>query len=165
MKSRFVALILFILLPLVGVGEETDEHYRQLVDEMLEVTGALKIGEQMSVFMVSEMTRALKEVDEDLPDRVYEVIESEVSLLIREEFESGSFNELMYPIYRKYLDASDLEAIIKFYRTKEGRKIVSVLPQLSQEGMIAGQSWGESLGPKIVERVRIRLLEEGIEIP
>ncbi len=165
MKSRFVALILFILLPLVGVGEETDEHYKQLVDEMLEVTGALKIGEQMSVFMVSEMTRALKEVDEDLPDRVYEVIESEVSLLIREEIESGSFNELLYPIYRKYLDASDLEAIIKFYRTKEGRKIVSVLPQLSQEGMIAGQSWGESLGPKIVERVRIRLLEEGIEIP
>ena len=165
MKSRFVVLIFFILLPLVGVGEETDEHYRQLVDELLEVTGALKIGEQMSAFMVSEMIRALKEADEDLPDRAYEVIESEINLLVREEIESGSFNELMYPIYRKYLDGSDLEAMIKFYGSKEGMKIVSVLPQLTQEGMIAGQSWGASLGPKIVERVRKKLSEEGIEIP
>ena len=165
MKSRFMALIVFFLLPVAGLCEEIDEHYRQLVDEMLEVTGALEIGEQMSGFVVAELTRALKEVDHNLPDRAYEVLESEVRLLIREEMESGSFHELMYPIYRKYLDAEDLQAAIRFYRTEEGKKIVSVLPQLSREGMMAGQSWGASLGPKIAERVRARLAEEGIELP
>ena len=165
MKSRFVVLTFFVFLPLVGIGDETDEQYRQLVDETFEVTGAWKIGEQMSIFMVAEMTRALKEIDEEVPDRVYELIASEVNLVIREEIGSGSLNELMYPIYRKYLDASDLEALIKFYTSKKGKKIASLLPQLTQELMIAGQSWGASLGPKVGERVGMRLSEEGIEIP
>ncbi len=153
MKTWAPVVVFLLVIPLTCLGDEPDPSYKQLVDEVLELTGALKIGEQMSGFVVGEIVKALQSADSDFPARGYELLESEVNLTIKEAMESGSLNELMYPIYAKYLDASDLEAMIRFYSTKEGRKIANILPQMTQEGMIAGQRWGAALGPQIAQRV------------
>jgi hypothetical protein len=110
------------------------------------------------------MIRALKSSGSDLPDRAYELLEIEVQDTINDEIESGSFNQLMYPVYAKYLDEADLEAALRFYATNEGRKIAEAMPLMAVEGMTVGQQWGATLGPKIAQRVEQRLAEEGIDL-
>ncbi len=162
MNRRFAALLL--LIPLLAAADDAEERYNGLVDEVLELTHALAIGEQMSASVVGEMVAALKHADPSLPDRAYDLLESEVNATIAEEIASGSFHQLMYPVYRKYLDEKDLEAMIAFYSSPEGRKIAAALPQLSQDAMMVGRAWGEILGPKIGTRVVERLAAEGIEL-
>ncbi len=158
-------VVFFLLaLPLVSLGDDSEERYERLVDELLEVTGALKIGEQMGALIVNQMVGALKSSGSNVPDRVYELLESEVLDTINDEIESGSFNELMYPVYAKHLDENDLKAALRFFATKEGRKMAEAMPLMAAEGMAVGQQWGAALGPKIAQRVQQRLAEEGIDL-
>ena len=164
MRIHVVAGLCLLSLPLMSLGDESGEQYNRLVDEVLEVTGAFKIGEQMSALVVSQMIQALKASGTEVPDRAYELLEGEVQLTIKAEIESGSFNELMYPVYAKYLDEADLEAMLRFYSTKEGRKIAEAMPLMAAEGAAAGQRWGAALGPEIASRAMKRLADEGIEL-
>ena len=145
-------------------ADEVDPKSRALVDEVLEVTGALDIGEQMSSMIVTQMVQAMKATNNTLPERAFDVMAEEVNATISEEIASGSFQELMYPIYLKYLTVEELEAMVAFYRSPEGQRIAEVLPAMSQEGMIAGQQWGAALGPEIARRVRQRLDDEGFSL-
>ena len=164
MKIHALVFVGLLALPLASLAEDPQERYERLVDEVLEVTGALEIGEQMSAAVVGEMVSALKSSGSDLPDRAYDVLEEEVRATINEEIASGSFNELMYPIYAKYLDENDLKAALHFYSTKEGRKIAESMPLMAAEGIAAGQQWGTVLGPKVAQRVLQRLADEGFEL-
>ena len=43
-------------------------------------------------------------------------------------------------------------------------KAISVMPQMAQEGMRAGQAWGQSLEPEIERRITARFEKEGITL-
>ena len=163
MKLRTLAAVCLLAFPATSFAEEPTETYKALVDEILEVTGALKIGEQMADLVIQQMTMAMKAGGTDIPDRTLEVMREVVNETISREMASGSFNEMMYPIYAKYLDEADLRAAIAFYSTKEGRKFAEATPLMAMDGMTVGQQWGARLGPKIARNVERRLREEGIE--
>ena len=164
MQIRVLTIMVLLLAPMLCFGNETDEEYERLVDEILETTGALEIGVQMSDLIVAQMFEALKAADKEVPDRAYDALEDEVISTINDAIASGSFSELMYPIYRKYLSRTDLEAMVRFYRTEEGKRIAEAIPVMAQEAMQAGQVWGTNLSPEIARRVRERLASEGIEL-
>lgn len=164
MKLFATTASLLLAIPVACWSQETENEFNVLVDEVLELTGALSIGEQMANLIVAQMVDALRATQTTLPDRALALIEEEVNAVLSESMESGEFQDLMYPIYARYLTKADLEAMVAFYRTPEGQRIVEVLPVMSQEGMVAGQKWGESLGPEIGRRVLDRLSEEGIEL-
>lgn len=164
LKTQILIVIGLLALPLTTLSEDSEQRYERLVDEILEVTGSLKIGKQMGAMVVGQMIQVLKSSGSDLPDRAYVVLETEVQMTIKEEMESGSFNEMMYPIYAKYLDEDDLQAALSFYATKEGQKFVQAMPLMAAEGMEVGQRWGAALGPKIAQRVQQRLADEGYEL-
>jgi hypothetical protein len=70
----------------------------------------------------------------------------------------------MYPIYHKYLTLDETKGLIQFYKTPLGKKAISVMPKMTQEGMAAGQIWGQSMGQKIQQRLSVRFKNEGLEI-
>ena len=88
----------------------------------------------------------------------------EVNSLIHEELkQKESLHPYMYPIYHKYLTLEETKGLIKFYETPLGKKVISVMPKMTQEGMQAGQIWGQFISEKLQKRVRERLKKEGIE--
>ena len=52
--------------------------------------------------------------------------------------------------------------MIAFYETPVGKKVVEVMPNLTQEGMQAGQRLQAELMPGVEERFTARLKAEGI---
>jgi hypothetical protein len=61
---------------------------------------------------------------------------------------------MVVPIYDKHLSEQDIKSVIAFYETPAGKRFVKVLPQLTQESMVAGQKWGMALAQKVVDRLQ-----------
>lgn len=50
--------------------------------------------------------------------------------------------ERMVPIYQRHFSASDIQGLLKFYRSPLGRKVITEMPATMAEGMQVGQEWG-----------------------
>jgi hypothetical protein len=74
------------------------------------------------------------------------------------EAQTDSFvAERLVPIYDQYLTHEDIKGLVAFYESPLGAKLLSVMPQMSQESMLAGQTWGR----EFAETVRQRLTAQG----
>lgn len=162
MKIKLILFMLFLAVHSFSYAqEEVTAEEKAAIKKFLEMTGSLDIGLMFSKVMVEQMTDLLKQSNPEIPPRAFTILEEEVEAIIREEL--GSFVELLYPIYQKHYTLSEVNGLISFYETPLGRKVISTLPLITQESMLAGQQWGESLAPKIGPRIMKRFQEEGIE--
>ena len=57
-------------------------------------------------------------------------------------------------IYKKHFSQADIKALIKFYESPIGKKLVKEQPSLMSESMEVGQNWGRSLGEKVYKRIQ-----------
>jgi uncharacterized protein len=93
---------------------------------------------------------------------VLSILPTEVAAIFDENI--GTLKEEMIPLYHKYFTGAEVKEMIRFYSTDLGQKTIKVMPNLMQEGMAVGQRWGQSLGPKINQRVVARLRQRGVKI-
>ena len=166
-SKHFFSLILFLAILSAQAQEPVQiaPEKRQQIERLLEVTGALNVAKIMSAAVTREMTNAVKQVRPDIPPEALDVMEEVVNSVISEEMVAkGGFVDLIIPVYAKHFTNADLDAMIEFYGTPIGQKTVKVMPQITKEAMQIGQRWGQTLGPTIVERVRMRLNNDGIEL-
>lgn len=160
-----VVILAYFLVPGSGYCDELNSEKKAAIKELMEVTGALKLGEIFSKAFIKQMTQALKRSKPDIDPKAFDILEEEVKALIHEELVvNGSLYPFMYPIYHKYLTLEETYGLIKFYKTPLGEKAISVMPKMTIEGMKAGQLWGQSIGKKIQQRLSDRFKKEGLEI-
>ena len=67
-------------------------------------------------------------------------------------------------LYAQRLEAAELRAVAKFYRSPIGSKLIDVQPQIMQESMQAGQRWGARIGREIEEEARRELKRRGVDL-
>jgi len=133
--------------------------------KLLQLTGALRIGEQMSQFFVAQMTQSIKTTRPDIPEEMFKILAEEVNGVIEGAMmQKEGFVGLVIPIYNKYYNEADIKALIKFYQTDIGKKTIEVMPNLIRESMMIGQEWGQKMGPVIQERVMKRFKEKGFDL-
>ncbi|MBM3714008.1 MAG: DUF2059 domain-containing protein [Actinobacteria bacterium] len=158
--TKFFAVILIALT--FNVHSEINKEKKQNIETLLEMTGALKIGNMFAQAIVSQMCQILKNGGTVLPDSVITILEEEVKIIIDEQMKlkSGLIDQLCL-LYDKYYSDSDIKGLISFYKTELGQKVISTLPSLTQESLIIGQKWGESQGQIIGEKLEKRLKKKG----
>ena len=162
MIRRFILATLILVAPLAA-AEELTEAKKQVIDELLEVTGALEVGEIMGNAVSAEMISLLMQQQGQVEPALVSIIQDEVNSIMHEQFIANGFiNEMSYELYHKYFTLEELTEVVAFYKTPTGRKIADKLPQLTQESMLAGQRHAESLGPLIQQRLLARLQAEGM---
>lgn len=64
-------------------------------------------------------------------------------------------------IHMKHFTHDEVMALLDFYGTAVGRKSISVMPTLAQEGAAAGQEWAAAHLPQILGAIDERLRAEG----
>ena len=143
-------------------GEELTAEKRADIKYLLELTGSLKIGRQMSEHVVTRMTEMLKKTRPEIPAEMYDVMKEEVSAVIEENLDG--YMEIIIPIYHKYFTHAELKQLLAFYQTDIGKKTIEVTPILVNEGIKAGTLWGNVLAPIIQRRLRERFKRHGYEI-
>jgi hypothetical protein len=160
--ARTALLILLIACSAPSSGDDLTPEKRADIERLLEMTGALAIGQQMSSAVVEQMIGFLRKARPDIPERVLEVLPAEVDAVISENV--GAIKDLTIPLYHKYFTGEEIKGMIQFYSTPLGRKTVQTMPQLMNESFEVGQQWGKSLGPAIQARVQARLKKEGFDL-
>lgn len=159
--ARAALLVLVLALPAPGYSDDLSAEKSADIERLLEMTGALAIGQQMSAAVVGQMTQALRHTRPDMPQRVLDVLADEVNAVIGENL--AGLKDLMIPLYHKHFTRSEIEEMIRFYSTGLGQKVIRVMPMLVSESMQAGQQWGQTLSPLIEQRIKARLKSEGYD--
>lgn len=157
---RVLAFLLMASGP--ALADELTAQKKTDIGQLLQMTGALSLGKQMAVTMVAQMTEAIRTSRPDIPQRLLDGLPKDVEDVI--EKNTGSFRELMIPLYHKHFTGAEIKEMIRFYSTDLGRKTIRVMPTLVQESMAAGQLWGRRLAPEIEARIKARFKKEGIQI-
>lgn len=164
-KILVISILIFFSALSFSMAEDLTPGKKDDINKLLEMTGALKLGKQMSETFVKQMSQALKSSRPDIPEKMYKILEEEVNSVIDEQMlANGGFLEMITLIYHKYYSQEDLKGLLSFYETDLGKKVIKVTPQITQESMRAGQVWGQALVPLLQERLIKRFKEEGVDL-
>ena len=136
MKKIITAFVL--LVGTVGFAQTSKEAK---IKEFIEVAGVNK----MAVQGAQQFINAYKENYKDIPDEFWNDFLKEVS--------SDEFSKLYIPIYAKYYTESDIDELIKSYKTPVGQKTIANTPLIMKESMEVGREWGQNLGKKLIDKI------------
>ena len=138
MKKTIV--VLSFCLTTVFVNAQTSGK-QEKIKQMLELTGAGKLGIQVMNQMMTNFKSTYSKVNQQF----WEDFKNEVK--------ADDIVNLMIPIYDKYYTEHDIEQLILFYKSPVGQKTISVNPLITKESMITGQQWGMAVGKKVIEKL------------
>jgi len=65
--------------------------------------------------------------------------------------------DLVVPIYDRHLSEEDVDAMLAFYRSPVGRRVIKALPQITAESQRAGQEWAQGIGLKVGRKIGEKL--------
>jgi uncharacterized protein len=63
----------------------------------------------------------------------------------KQELDANELMQAIIPVYQKHLTEEDIQAILVFYNTPAGKKLISAQPSIMQESMMIGQQWGQKV--------------------
>ncbi len=168
MRNRFALFLvsfccLCLMLNARPVGAQaTDEAFRADIRKFLELTGATKTGTQMAGLVVNSVFAGFKQANPEIPDRAIESVKDVLNKEFSRMFEGpDGLMEKMVAIYEKHFTRDDVKAMIAFYSSDAGKKVVSELPGLVQESAALGQEWTMKNMPRIQAAIEEKLRAEG----
>ena len=159
----FLATIFLMIVSIdTTFSEDLTSEKKDDIKKLLDMTGALALGQQMANQVMLQLTQNIKARRPNIPQGVIEALRQEVNGVIRDNL--PAFADAVIPLYHKHFTHEDIRGLINFYSTDLGKKAIGVLPLLMQDSMRTGQQWGQSLEPEIQRRILKRLKAEGIEL-
>jgi len=110
--------------------------------EMLEMTGAANLKEQLSKGMMNYIHTSMpfmpKDVSDDL-DQAFQKLDLETPIIA---------------IYKQHISADDAVAIIAFYKTPAGKNMIQAMPTILQQTQQTGVQLARKTAQDVMERHR-----------
>ena len=132
------------------------------IQKLMEVTGAQALGQQMSDQIMLQIANSIRARNPRVPQRTLDIVREEVSAIIKDNL--PAFTEMVMPAYHKHFTHDDIKALLQFYSTDLGQRLIRTTPGLMMDSMRAGGEWAKSLQPELERRLKRRLQQEGIEL-
>jgi hypothetical protein len=134
-KLASVFIVLSLSLPTLAEPAKSES-----VQKLMDISGAGEMGKMM----MGQMMPALKQSIPDATDEFWQEVIAEMN-----------FDQLLssiIPVYQQHLSEEDIQAILQFYTTPAGKKLISSQPVIMQQSMQIGQQWGQSVFMKVMEK-------------
>ena len=168
-KSVFAALLILGSSIAWGQSQSAPDTVptKEEVLKFLEVTQARARIAQMLDGMAKQGRLGAEQgfkmkVPDATPDQLRRV--DQLADLMFKEFNPDELVDAIVPIYQKHLSKGDLEAILAFYASPAGTKLLKETPSIMAESMEAGGAIGrqklESINRKIEEQIAQMIREE-----
>ncbi len=138
MKKILLAILLFTS---IFAFSQTDKVEKD-IKELLVLTGSAQLGKQVASQMFDSFEKMYPQVPAEFWDE------------FKKEMKTDDLINLMVPIYKKYYTHDEIKDLIKFYKTPIGQKTISVMPSVTQDAMAAGQTWGQEIAMKVLEKMK-----------
>lgn len=135
------------------------------IHKLMETTGALRIGQAMTQAITGQISQNLKQRKPEVPQEAYTIVADEVKKTISEEMTAkGGYVDQLTGVFHKYLTHEEVKGLLAFYATPLGKKAVTTMPMMAQEGMAIGQKWLQGVAPKLDARLKARFAEKNIKV-
>jgi len=121
-----------------SVAANAEPASPESIKALMQSTGSGEMGMQM----MNQMLPALKQMIPSAPESFWTDVMSEV--------DANDIEDMVIPVYQKYLTEEDIQAVNSFYQTEAGQKLIRVQPTIMQESMAIGQQWGQNLAKQVL---------------
>lgn len=141
MNAKIVCLFVLVTSTLLAADPPVSSK-EEKIRELLRVTGSSKIAVQV----MDQILDSFRKTMPDVPAAFWDELRSQVR---PEDLEA-----MIVPIYAKHYDDGDIQAMLDFYDSPVGRKMLSETPGVVSESMEAGKKWGADLARRVLEKLR-----------
>jgi len=137
----------------------TKEQIQQLFDVM-------EIRKQTRLMMDSMQQQMKAMSTETIKSRYPEITPAQMARLNRisdeslKDFPVDGMLDDMIPIYQKYLTHADVDAMIVFYSSPTGKKLMQEMPQITQEAMQVSYKRMQKQVDRVMQRVEDMVKED-----
>lgn len=136
-KKTFFVFLLTTALALSAYSQTKEED----IEKLLEITNTKTQAVQMLDLLIPE----LKSIVPGAPDAFWD--------MFKEKLDLDNFVDMIIPIYDTHFSHDDINALIRFYETPAGKRLLEVTPSITRESYIAGQTWGEKVARDVVDEL------------
>ena len=161
--KRLACVLPMLLIVLPALTQEPPTAETPSREEVQEFLDLMQIRPRL-VQMLDGMRAAEKKGAEEgfkhsLPNATPEQL-AKVDALADQAFVDFPIDDIIaaiVPIYQRHLTKTDLEAVVKFYKSPPGQRILKELPAMMAEGMQAGQDIMMKRLPAMLDRLNAQL--------
>jgi hypothetical protein len=132
-----------------------DPALRAKIVQLMDITNAEELGKQVSSGLINRMLATMQQLSPGLDDQGLEVVAEVTNELFLKNYDT--LFDQMIPLYAEYYTESDIEALIDFYQTPIGQKVLAVNPALTQASVELSVQWAQNLIPQLQMRIQERL--------
>ena len=129
--------------------------------EMMQVAGVARQFSQVMPVLMRQLAQGFVAV---APDKAEVITEVFAKLGGKFDERKSELIDQIAALYAEQLNLEELNAVIGFYRSPAGAKMMSIQPQVMRQSMLLGQRWGAQLGREIEAEARRELKKRGIEL-
>jgi uncharacterized protein len=76
--------------------------------------------------------------------------------------QKGDLTNEIIDVWANNFTMDDMKGLIAFYSTPLGKKLIATLPAVTQQGMAAGQAWGQRVYKTTIEKNKDKLISAGL---
>jgi uncharacterized protein len=159
MKRSALALLVFLLFASVSFAQQNDADAPASKADIEHYLDTMHMRDLMKNMMSSLTTQMHKTIHEEVqkypnlpPD-----FETRVNKMMDDSFKTISVDELidtMIPVYQKHLTKGDVDALVAFYSSPRGQKILNEMPAMMSEAMQASSGMMQKVMKDTMQRVQ-----------
>jgi hypothetical protein len=122
------------------------------IRQLMEVTGVNGLGEQLMTAGIAQFRASVMEARPDDP-RAKQFADA-FAARFQKHFDPHSVIETVIPVYDKHLSTEDLRALLDYYRSPFGQRMLKVLPEVARDSQMAGFSVGQKAADEALDDLR-----------
>ena len=122
------------------------------IRQLMEVTGVNNLGDQLVSAGIAQFRASVLESQPDNP-RAKQFADA-FATRFQKHFDPHSVIETVLPIYDKHLSSEDLKALLEYYRSPFGQRMLKVLPEVARDSQLAGYSLGQKAAEEAMEDLK-----------
>jgi uncharacterized protein len=166
MKIIRLTMAALLMLALTALAQQAPSETPASREQILKLFEVMHIRQQMRMMMAGVMKQQSSLVRDGIKQRYPQATEED--LIHMDEFMLESMKDIpvdgmlddMIPVYQKHLTQPDVEAMISFYASPTGQKLMQEMPAMTSEGMQAAYPRMQRQMEKIMQRVEERMKQK-----
>ncbi len=160
---RSIVVVLLLLLP--GLAQSTPDSSTSR-EQVLKLFEVMHVRQQMRSTLEGVMKQQGSLVKDSIRERYPQVTDEEMAQLDDEMSETmkdmpvEGMLEDMIPVYQKHLTPGDIQAMIAFYSSATGQKLMREMPAMTSEGMQAAYPRMQEQMQRVMQRLEEKMKQQ-----
>lgn len=157
-------LLAFLVAAFVAASTSAAPATPEQVEELLVLTRTEGMMEQMYGGVEHMMRQALQQTVQGKPlseeqRQLLDRVPGKFAAVIREEFTWAKMKPQYVRLYLETFDASELEGLVSFYKTRAGQALIAKMPTVMQKSMAISQAQLQTLIPRMTAAMEEAMAE------